>query len=76
MSKGLVKRWNRMDTDFDKAEKDIEEAKKFKTKADKDHVWAANKVKANADKDIAEATKRLNQNAFKNRFRQFVKVEF
>ena len=76
MSKGLVKRWNRMDTDFDKAEKDIEEAKKFKTKADKDHVWAANKVKANADKNIAEATKRLNQNAFKNRFRQFVKVEF
>ena len=61
MSEGLVKRWNRMDTEFNKAEKDIEEAKKIKRKV---------------EKDIAEATKRLNQNAFKNRFRQFVKVEF
>ena len=61
MSKGLVKHWNTMDTEFNKAEKDIEEAKKIKKKV---------------EKDIAEATKRLNQNAFKNRFRQFVKVEF
>lgn len=61
MSKGLVKRWNRMDTEYNNAEKAIAEAKTFK---------------ANADKTIAEATKRLKKNAFKNRFRQFVKVEF